>query len=89
MVAVDREAYPRFAVLKKLTRPQKIKTLAGRPLSVFAEVQEIEIESVASTTFRREDLNRGLEADESYYIQHAAAIRAKEEIDLSIRRRTW
>ena len=63
---------------------EKIKTLLGRLVIAFAEEQEIEIESVASTTFRRHDLDRGFEADESFYIEHAEAIRAKDEIDLSI-----
>ncbi|MEM9365970.1 MAG: Uma2 family endonuclease, partial [Planctomycetota bacterium] len=38
--------------------------------------------SVASTTFRRPDMERGFEADESFYIRHAQTIRSKMEIDL-------
>jgi Uma2 family endonuclease len=63
---------------------EKIKTLLGRFVAAFAELRGMEIESAASTTFRRQDLDRGFEADESFYIEHADAVRAKEEIDLTI-----
>ena len=84
--AVPRMTYDRGAMelMSPRKEHEKIKTLLGRLVAVFAEVRGIEIESVASTTFRREDLDRGFEADESYYIEHANAIRAKEEIDLAI-----
>ncbi len=63
---------------------EKVKTLLGRLVAAFAEVKEIDIESVASTTFRRQDLDRGFEADESFYITHAETIRAQDEIDLAV-----
>ena len=47
-------------------------------------VFEIEIQSVASTTFKRKELTKAFEADESYYVQHAEQIRPKEEIDLAV-----
>ncbi|MBC7965084.1 MAG: Uma2 family endonuclease, partial [Fuerstia sp.] len=48
------------------------------------EIRRIDIRTSASTTFRRSDLKRGFEADESYYVQNAELIRGKREIDLSI-----
>ena len=60
------------------------KSLLGRLVHVFCDIRQIEILSVASTTFRRQDLDRGFEADESYYIEHAEFVRSKVEIDLSI-----
>ena len=44
----------------------------------------IEILSCASTTFKRADLDRAFEPDESYYIAHADLMRPKEEVDLQI-----
>ncbi len=41
------------------------------------------IRGARRTTFRREDVERGFEADESYYIQNVAAIRGVREIDLT------
>ncbi len=53
-------------------------------METFTEVHGIEIQSVASTTFKRKDLGKAFEADESYYIENAEAIRTKEELDLLI-----
>lgn len=63
---------------------EQVKRLIGRMVEVFTEELNIDIESVGSTTFKREDLERGFEADECYYIQQAAAVRGKDEIDLLI-----
>ncbi len=60
------------------------KRLIGRMVEVFTEERGIEVESAGSTTFKREDLARGLEPDECYYLQHAAAVRVKDEIDLTV-----
>lgn len=91
-LADDREgSVPRICYdrgLMELMSPRKehetIKTLIGRLVVAFAEAREVEILSVASTTFRREDLERGFEADESFYFMHAEAMRPKTEIDLSV-----
>lgn len=84
--SVPRVTYDRGRM--ELMSPRKehenLKALFGRLVAAYAEARDIEIVSVASTTFRRQDLDRGFEADDSYYIQHANAVRAKEEIDLSI-----
>lgn len=58
--------------------------LLGRMVETFTEVHGIEIQSVASTTFKRKDLGKAFEADESYYIENAETIRTKEELDLLI-----
>lgn len=63
---------------------ENIGRLIGRMIETYSEVLEIEIQSVASTTFKRKELKRAFEADESYYVQHAEQIRPKEEIDLAV-----
>ena len=63
---------------------ENIGSLIGRLVETSTEVLDIEICSVASTTFKRKDLQKAFEADESYYIQHAEQIRPKEEVDLTI-----
>ena len=63
---------------------ENIGRLIGRFVETYTEVLEIEVQSVASTTFKRKDLQKAFEADESYYIEHAEQIRPKEEIDLTI-----
>ncbi len=63
---------------------EKAKCLIGRLIETFTEEMRIEIESVASTTFKRQDMERGFEADESYYIENAELVRDKDEIDLAM-----
>ncbi len=40
--------------------------------------------SVGSTTFKREDLQRGFEPDASFYIEHAGPVRGRRQIDLAV-----
>src|SRR2546423_4550707 len=44
----------------------------------------IPIAYFGSATWRREDVWKGLEADECYYITNEAMVRGKDEIDLAI-----
>ena len=63
---------------------ENVGRLLGRMVEAFTEELEIEVVSVASTTFKREDMKRGFEADEAYYIRNAAAVAGKGELDLTI-----
>jgi Uma2 family endonuclease len=63
---------------------ERIGCLIGRMVEAFSEVRGIEILSCASTTFKRWDLDRAFEPDESYYIAHADEIRPKDEVDLVV-----
>lgn len=89
-LADDRQrSSPRMCYLDgklELMSPKKehetAKSLLGRMIHAFCDLREIEILSVSSTTCRREDLERGFEADEAYYIEHALAVLSKVEIDL-------
>ncbi len=59
------------------------KKLIGRMIEALTEELGIEIRSMGSRTWNREDLARGLEADQCYYIQHEAQVRSKATIDLN------
>ena len=61
----------------------KKKRLA-RLVEALTEEMEIEIASFGSMTCRREDLDRGLEADELYWIENEYEVRGRDEIDLSV-----
>lgn len=63
---------------------ETIGRLIGRIVETYSEVRGVEILSCASTTFKRSDLDRAFEPDESYYIAHADEIRPKDEVDLQI-----
>jgi Uma2 family endonuclease len=63
---------------------ERPKRLLGRFVEVMTEELEIEVCSLGSTTWSRQDLQQGLEPDECYYIQNEFAVRGKNEIDLAI-----
>lgn len=51
---------------------------------IVAATLDIPIRGVGSTTFRRQDLERGFEPDASFYINHEQRIRGKRQVDLTI-----
>ena len=59
---------------------------ANRTLAAIIEIAleelNINFRNAGSTTFKREDLDRGFEPDSSFYIQHVERIRKKKRIDL-------
>jgi len=63
---------------------ERAKSLIGRLIESLTLELELDIVSGGSTTFKRAGLHRGIEPDECYYIQNAAAVFSKEEIDLTV-----
>ncbi len=57
------------------------KKLLGRLIEAATEELDIEIRSLGSRTCDREDLARGLEPDQCYYIQNEALVRGLDQID--------
>lgn len=58
--------------------------LIGRLISVLTEEVGLPIRACGDMTCDREDLDRGLEPDEGFYIEHEPAIREKSQIDLAV-----
>jgi Uma2 family endonuclease len=52
-------------------------------VEVCAEELEIDVDNLGSTTFRREDIERGFDPDSCFYVQNAGAVRGKARIDLT------
>ncbi|MBR8828099.1 MAG: Uma2 family endonuclease [Gomphosphaeria aponina SAG 52.96 = DSM 107014] len=71
-------------LLMPLPPHERYKKLLGRFVEVMTEELAIEICSLGSTTWSREDLKKGLEPDECYYIQNELVVRGKDAIDLTI-----
>ncbi|MEH2295619.1 Uma2 family endonuclease [Nostoc sp.] len=71
-------------IMMPLPPHERYKRLLGRFVEVTTEELGIEICSLGSTTWTREDLRKGLEPDECYYIQNELAVRGKDVIDLTI-----
>ncbi len=64
---------------------ERLRILLGRCIDVWVEETRVRIQSCGSTTFRREDLQRGFEPDHCYYIQHEPLVRDRdEELDLTV-----
>jgi Uma2 family endonuclease len=59
------------------------KKILGRFVESVSEELNIEICSLGSLTCRREDLARGLEPDQCYYIQNEDVVWDREQIDLN------
>jgi Uma2 family endonuclease len=60
------------------------KELISDLVKLLARELRIDILSLGSTTFRREETERGFEPDACFYVTRARQLRAKERIDLSI-----
>jgi Uma2 family endonuclease len=58
--------------------------LLGRLVCVLAEEFHLPISSCGDMTCDREDLERGLELDQCFYLEHEPLIRHKEVLDLTI-----
>ncbi len=58
-------------------------TLIHNFIIILGDELDIDIRSLGSTTLRRQDLQRGLEPDKSYYIQHESIVRDKQKLDLN------
>ena len=63
---------------------ESYKKLLGRLIEAATEELDIEIRSLGSRTCDREDLAKGIEPDQCYYIQNEAIVRGIEQIDLSL-----
>jgi len=65
-------------------RHEQVTQLLGFFVFQVADEMEIDIESLGMTTWKRPDMEKGLEADQCYYIRNAAIVRTREEIDLEV-----
>ena len=69
-------------IMSPSNRHENRKRLLGRLIEELTIELDIDIASGGSTTYRRKVLARGLEPDESYWIEHESVVRGREDIDL-------
>ena len=71
----------------EITSPSKTHEqyaeLIGRLLQVWTLERNIDIQSCRTVTFKREDIQHGLEPDNCYYVANEALVRSNSELDLS------
>src|SRR5271168_751874 len=58
------------------------KMWLARLFQVLTEELDIDIACYGSMTMRREDLERGMEPDQCFWVQHEPQIRGRTDIDL-------
>jgi Uma2 family endonuclease len=63
---------------------EKFNRRIAQLVLAVAEELGIEAEDLGSTTFRREDLERGFEPDSCFYIQNEELVRGKDRIDPAV-----
>lgn len=62
---------------------EQLASLIARLIEVWTEEIGIDIQSCRTVTFQREDLERGLEPDNCYYVANEPLARSKSELDLA------
>lgn len=63
---------------------ERFSHLLCRFVETLTEELHMAVQNAGSTTFNREDLDRGIESDHCFYIEHEPLVREKDEIDLTI-----
>jgi Uma2 family endonuclease len=74
----------RLEIMRPVLPHELWRKRLGIMIGLMAVELDIEMEPLGQTTFKREDLEKGFEPDECYYIQHAEAVRGKDRLDLTI-----
>lgn len=72
----------RMTLMSPLPIHERVKKLAGRLIEFATFERDIPVCCLGSTTWKRRDLAKALEADECYYIQNEASVRGRTDIDL-------
>jgi Uma2 family endonuclease len=65
-------------------RHERFGRLLGRMIDILTLELDLPVQGGGSTTFRRQDLDRGLEPDQCFYLANQPRIQGKEEIDLTV-----
>ena len=74
----------RLEIMSPSPLHELVKTIVARLIEAYADATGTTVEGFGSTTFDREDLQKGLEPDECYYIANAAAVIGRRELDWAV-----
>lgn len=69
--------------MSPLPTHERAKKLIGRLIEALSLERNIPISSLGSTTWKRQDLLKGLEPDECYFIQSERLVHGRFDLDLS------
>jgi Uma2 family endonuclease len=74
----------RLEIVSPTRLHERIKRLLSLLVSAISREFNIPIHGFGSATFKREGLERGIEADEWLYVENEAAVRGKDDVDLDV-----
>ena len=73
----------RMEIMSPLRQHEAPVGIIARLMSVLSDELEIDIEPLGSTTLKSEMQEQGAEPDDSFYVQNAAAVIGKDDLDLA------
>jgi Uma2 family endonuclease len=71
-------------IMSPSSEHERYNRTAAQIVEELAVELNIDFDNLGSTTFRREDIDRGFEPDSCFYIQNATQVRGKKRIDLTV-----
>jgi Uma2 family endonuclease len=71
-------------IMSPSSEHERYNRAAAQIVEELAVEMNMNIDSLGSTTFRREDIERGFEPDSCFYIQNAERVRGNKRIDLTV-----
>lgn len=72
----------RLEIMSPTPEHEKLKRRIEQIADVVAAELDARVDSLGSTTFKREDIDRGFEPDSCFYVAQADRVRGKKRIDL-------
>ncbi len=73
----------RMEIMSPLRKHEAPVGIIARLMSVLSDELEIDIEPLGSTTLKSEMQEQGAEPDDSFYVQNAAAVIGRDDLDLA------
>jgi Uma2 family endonuclease len=82
----SRVAYDKgtLEIMTPLPEHETNKVLIGDLVKILLEELDIEFWPLGSTTFKNEEMVKGIEPDDCFYIQNEAAVRGKKRLNLTV-----
>ena len=74
----------RLEIMSPTEEHEELNRSLAALVEAVAEALEIDIRSLGSTTFRRQDLERGFEPDSCFYVQSLSKLESNRRVDLEL-----
>jgi Uma2 family endonuclease len=71
-------------IMTPLPEHEVAKVIIGDLVKILLEELEMDCESYGSSTFKRQDMDQGIEPDDSFYIQNYERMIGRDRIDLTV-----